>query len=89
MNIKEGEVYICTEPYCRAEIVVRRGADTTCHGKYEIRCCCGKEMVREDKLQFAEPKRAAKTGVIALCSGSVSGWKTSFLNEANDTKQSC
>jgi hypothetical protein len=60
MNLKEGEVYICLEPCCKAEIVVRRGADLTCPGEYTIRCCCGKEMVREDQLAYAEPKGAAK-----------------------------
>jgi hypothetical protein len=60
MNLKQGEVYICLEPCCKAEIVVRRGADPTCPGTYTIRCCCGKEMVREDQLVYAEPKRAAK-----------------------------
>jgi hypothetical protein len=60
MNIKQGEVYVCTEPKCKAEIVVRRGADSTCPGNFNVRCCCGKEMVREDKLQYAEPLRAAK-----------------------------
>ncbi|MBI4465749.1 MAG: hypothetical protein HY647_13680 [Acidobacteria bacterium] len=60
MSLKKGEVYICTEPSCKAEIVVRRGADSTCHGKYSLRCCCGEEMVREDQLAHAEPKRAAK-----------------------------
>ena len=60
MRIKTAEVYICLEPCCRAEIVVRRGADLACPGKYAIRCCCGKEMVSEDKLAYAEPKRQAK-----------------------------
>jgi hypothetical protein len=59
MNLKKGEVYICTEPYCKAEIEVRRGAEATCHGKYVVRCCCGKEMVREDQLEFARPRRMA------------------------------
>jgi hypothetical protein len=60
MNLKPGEVYICTEPCCKAEIVVRRGANPECPGKYTVRCCCGKEMTREDQLVFATPKRAAK-----------------------------
>ena len=60
MNLNEGEVYICTEPDCGAEIVVRRSAKPSCRGEYVIRCCCGKEMVREDKLKYAEPQRAAK-----------------------------
>ena len=61
MNIKQGEVYICTEPTCKAEIVVRRGADSKCTGNFNVRCCCGKEMVREDKLQHSEPTRTART----------------------------
>jgi hypothetical protein len=61
MNIKQGEVYICTEPNCKAEIVVRRGADSKCPGKFNVRCCCGNEMVREEKLQYAEPARKAKS----------------------------
>jgi hypothetical protein len=59
MKIKEGEVYICTEPTCAAEIVVRRSAKPACEGKHTLRCCCGKEMTREDQLQYAEPKRSA------------------------------
>ncbi len=62
MNLKKGEVYICTEPSCKAEIVVRRGADSACHGKFNVRCCCGKEMVREDSLKKAELVGAAKRG---------------------------
>ena len=61
MNLKQGEIYVCTEPCCKAEIVVRRSADPSCPGKYNIRCCCGKEMVREDQLVLAAPKRAAKS----------------------------
>ena len=60
MKLEQGEAYICTEPNCRAEIVVRRGADATCAGKYIVRCCCGKEMAREDQLAYAKPIRAAK-----------------------------
>ena len=60
MRLKKGEVYICTEPGCKAEVVVRRGADDACPGKYVVRCCCGKEMAREDQLAYAEPKRASK-----------------------------
>ena len=60
MNLKQGEVYICTDPCCKAEIVVRRGADPACPGKFTVRCCCGKEMVREDQLAYAEPRRAVK-----------------------------
>jgi hypothetical protein len=51
MNLRKGDVYLCTEPCCRAEIVVRRGADAVCPGNFTLRCCCGKEMVREDLLK--------------------------------------
>jgi hypothetical protein len=60
MRLKRGEIYICTEPCCRAEVEVRRDADPDCPGKYTLRCCCGKEMVREEQLIYAEPKRAVK-----------------------------
>jgi hypothetical protein len=60
MNLKQGEVYVCLEPCCRAEVIVRKGAEPECPGEFTLRCCCGKEMVREDKLVYAEPKRAAK-----------------------------
>ena len=45
MNIKKGEVYVCREPYCGAEIEVIRGAHLICEGAFDLRCCCGKEMV--------------------------------------------
>ena len=61
MNLKTGEVYICTEPCCRAEIVVRRAADTSCPGKFKVRCCCGKDMAREDLLQPAKLRRTVET----------------------------
>jgi hypothetical protein len=50
MRLRAGEVYVCTEPNCKAEIVVRKSADNACQGKFELRCCCGKEMAREDRL---------------------------------------
>ncbi len=61
MNLKQGEVYVCMESYCGAEIEVRRGAESTCHGKYTVRCCCGKDMVRQDKLELVKPRRTAAT----------------------------
>jgi hypothetical protein len=61
MNLRKNDVYVCTEPCCKAEIVVRRGADPTCPGKFTLRCCCGKEMVREDLLEKVTPHRAAET----------------------------
>jgi hypothetical protein len=48
MNLKKGEVWICREPYCAAEIEVVRSANTNCHGKYTLRCCCGKELVLKE-----------------------------------------
>lgn len=58
MNLKTGEVWICQEPCCKAEIVVRRGANPDCPGNFNIRCCCGKEMVREQTTQTKEPALA-------------------------------
>lgn len=60
-NLKTGEVYVCLESCCKAEIVVRRGANAECKGEYVVRCCCGKEMTREDQLVLAKPKAAAKS----------------------------
>jgi hypothetical protein len=60
MNLRKGDIYICTEPCCRAEIEVRRGADPACPGKFTLRCCCGKEMAREDMLEFAKPAAAKR-----------------------------
>ena len=58
MNLHKDEVWVCLEPCCRAEIVVRRGANPDCPGNFNLRCCCGKEMVREDQLQHATPHHA-------------------------------
>ncbi len=60
MILQKDEVYICKEPNCRAEIVVRRGADSTCHGEFNLRCCCGKDMVRVVTTKRTEAKHAAK-----------------------------
>ena len=61
MNLKTGEVHICTEPGCRAEVVVRRGADTTCPGKFKVCCCSGKDMAREDTFEPAKLRRTVET----------------------------
>ena len=58
MNLKQGEIWICKEPYCAAEIEVLRGANTACHGNFTVRCCCGKEMtlkVPATKKETREP----------------------------------
>ena len=60
MNLKTNEVWVCLEPCCRAEIVVRKGANPECPGNFMLRCCCGKEMVREEMLELATPRTAAK-----------------------------
>jgi hypothetical protein len=59
MNIKKGEIYVCREPYCGAEIEVIRGANQTCHGKFNLSCCCGKEMFLKVEQ---EVKQAAAVG---------------------------
>ena len=61
MNLKTNEVYICTEPCCRAEVVVKRGANPECPGKFTLRCCCGKEMVREEEVKHAKREKVAAT----------------------------
>jgi len=59
MNLKKDEVYVCKEPYCRAEIKVIRGADTTCHGNFTLRCCCGKDMVLQEVPELAKVEKSA------------------------------
>ena len=55
MNVKKGEVYICKEPYCAAEVEVIRGANSTCHGKFHLSCCCGKEMFLKVEKEVKQP----------------------------------
>ena len=55
MNVKEGQIWICTEPSCQAVIEVRRSAKSTCHGKFTLRCCCGKDLVLEESIEHAGP----------------------------------
>lgn len=59
MNLKKGEIWVCKEPYCAAEIEVVRAANTSCHGKYTLRCCCGKEMTLKETVEHKEPVGAA------------------------------
>jgi hypothetical protein len=54
MNVKKGETWVCKEPYCAAEVKVVRAANTTCHGKFTLRCCCGKDMVLKETKEFVE-----------------------------------
>lgn len=49
MSLKEGEVYVCTDPKCGAEITVSKSAAASCAGTVVPRCCCGKDMVRKHK----------------------------------------
>ena len=63
MNLKKDDVYICNEPYCRAEVKVIRGAENICAGKFTLRCCCGKEMIRRETLESVEaPAIACRFG---------------------------
>ena len=57
MNLKKGEIWTCIEPICKAEVEVIRGAQSTCHGKFTLRCCCGKEMVLKETVEHAEPEK--------------------------------
>ena len=54
MNLKKGEVWKCNEPYCGAEIEVLRAANTTCHGEFTLRCCCGKDMELKKAVEHEE-----------------------------------
>lgn len=62
MNLKKGEIWICKEPYCAAEIEVLRGANTTCHGNFTVRCCCGKEMTLKTPAVAKETREAVAVG---------------------------
>lgn len=62
MNLKKGEIYVCIEPYCGAEIEVIRGAHSICRGEFDLRCCCGKEMVRKETLEELEHAATAHAG---------------------------
>ena len=64
MNLKKGDIWICKEPYCAAEIEILRGANSTCHGNFTVRCCCGKDMTLKEKApavaETREPVAAAR-----------------------------
>jgi hypothetical protein len=65
MNLKKGEIWICKEPYCAAEIEVLRGANTTCHGNFTVRCCCGKEMTLKTAAAAKEAREPVGAGAKA------------------------
>jgi len=54
MNLKKGEIWVCKQPYCQVEIEVLRTAESTCHGKFALRCCCGKDMLLKKSDEAAE-----------------------------------
>jgi len=53
MNLKKDQIWVCTEPQCQAEIQVLRSANSTCHGKFTLRCCCGKDLVPKESMEHA------------------------------------
>ena len=57
-NLKKGEVWVCKEPYCAAEIEVIRSANSDCHGNFTVRCCCGKDMTRQKTVADSEKVHA-------------------------------
>lgn len=59
MNLKKGQIWICTEPSCQAEIEVLRSANSTCQGKFTLRCCCGKDLVPKETMEHAGTRPAA------------------------------
>ena len=61
MKLQKGDIYICLEPSCGAEIGVRRGANDACSSKFTLRCCCGKEMTREDMLEHVDATRSVRS----------------------------
>jgi len=46
MALKQGETYRCPDAECGCEITVTRGANPNCKANLNLRCCCGKEMVK-------------------------------------------
>jgi len=48
MALEKGEVYRCPDPDCGCEITVTRGAAPGKGGDQAPRCCCGKQMVKQD-----------------------------------------
>ncbi len=61
MNLKKGEIYKCNEPYCGAELEVVRAANAACHGKFMLRCCCGKEIALKQAVEHKELAAAGAT----------------------------
>lgn len=60
MIAKEGEVYVCKQPYCGTEIKVIKGADPACFGRFSLRCCCGWQMVlKEAPVEVEHPEAVA------------------------------
>jgi hypothetical protein len=53
MNLKKGQIWVCKEPQCEAEIEVLRSANSTCHGNFTLRCCCGKDLVPRESMEHA------------------------------------
>ena len=47
MSLKKGEVFVCPDPKCGAEVTVSKSAASTCAGTVVPRCCCGKDMVKK------------------------------------------
>ena len=65
MNLTRGEIWVCKEPYCKAEDEVKRSAESGCHGNFILRCCCGKEMAlkaAENLLEAVPAAKLAKVG---------------------------
>ena len=62
MNLKKGEIWICKEPNCAAEIEVLRGANSACQGNFTVRCCCGKEMTLKTPAAKVETREAVAAG---------------------------
>lgn len=62
-NLKKDEIWVCKEPYCAAEIKVLRAANTSCHGNFTVRCCCGKDMARKEETEHEKtaPVGATRT----------------------------
>jgi hypothetical protein len=62
MNLKTGEIWVCSQPRCKAEMKVLRGAEETCRGTFTVRCCCGFDMTRKESLARAATPALAGAG---------------------------
>jgi len=58
-NLKKGEIWVCKEPYCAAEIEVVRSANSDCDRNFTFRCCCGKDMTRQKTVEESGKLHAA------------------------------